>query len=92
MLLNLSTDRLGSIIVSPVSERWKNRIIGHMAFFGVESDGTVYLQSEEEKDSILRDLSPSKARDLDYGWDVRIRVPDWEALHLWGWDAHTMAE
>lgn len=50
---------------------------------------TVLFQELYEMESFL---TPRKLRDLDSGYTVTVRMKPWEALHLWGWDAHTMAE
>lgn len=56
-----------------------------------ERGGPTYFQSFEE----LEESLPEKKRqlkDLNRGWPITVLLDPWEALHFWGYDAHTITE
>ena len=56
---------------------------------GVPVSSDVFFQASYELESFLR---PKQLEELESGYDVTVRMDPWEALHMWGYDAHTMAE
>lgn len=75
--------------VSILNPGGSERLVRYGEVNGWPVDSTVLFQELYEMESFL---TPRKLRDLDSGYTVTVRMEPWEALHLWGWDAHTMAE
>jgi hypothetical protein len=75
--------------VSVLNPGGSERLARYGEVNGWPVDSTVLFQELYEMESFL---TPRKLRDLDSGYTVTVRMKPWEALHLWGWDAHTMAE
>lgn len=102
MLLEFREDRFGSIIITPVSEAWKDAIDSHMlgiiAIGVIEApkdagtEGAYFQEGGPASDVRERYLSLEEQEDLSRGYAVEKEVEDWEALHFWGFDAHTLCE
>jgi len=77
-------------VMYPVDEKLQVKINQHMKDMG-ERGGPTYFQSFEE----LEESLPEKKRqlkDLNRGWPITVLLDPWEALHFWGYDAHTITE
>jgi len=83
--IRFSEDRMGSVILTPVNERLRDRIIRHLADLGVESDGTVYVQDGDYV--LFEHLSQGQIRDVREGWDVTVLMDPWIFLNYVGYDA-----
>lgn len=83
MILRIEATRYGGFIATPVSDRFKRKAKRHLAAWGIESDGSVFVPNVED---FPLDISKSEARDLDAGWAIRKRIDEWTWGHLVGWD------
>jgi hypothetical protein len=91
MLVDVWTDKRGSVYADPKSKRLKARIIQHLFDAGVRSNGIAFFQSEEEvPDCIL--MPPGFKDSVEKGWTLTMRLDDYEFLNCYGYDAHTLAE
>jgi hypothetical protein len=71
--------------IEPISDKIKQEIIEHLAKNGVKSDGTNFIQSEDEfnhlADCVLN-LTVAQLTDLDNGWPVvKNGVDEWDYWH-----------
>lgn len=72
-------------IIEPCNSYLKDRIIVHLKNNGVDSDGTVYLQSLEDLEEIGL-LSTTNLDEASKGWDVYQTVDTYEFLNCFGYD------
>lgn len=80
------------VVVKAVNPEYDYQIRKHMQqMCGPNEDGTAFIQDVERVPDYI-DLSPKQLHQLQSGWIVRIRRDAWTALHIWGYDAHTLAE
>ena len=93
MLVNVSMDRMGNIVASPVSERIRRKFAAHLQeVYTPKADGTAFFQEGGPAGEFLEDCTPAQRRDIDGGYNVRMRVDPWTYGHWLGWGAHTVAE
>lgn len=88
MIVIVTPTPYGAYIFSAKSEKLRRRIEKHLKQFRINSD-TAYAKSDDDLPDWVK---PHHRKRMDAGWDVQIRVDTWEALHMWGWDTHTLAE
>lgn len=82
-------DRMGSLLMTPVSQRLQGRIKRYLAEWKVGWDGSVLVQEDYNIESALeRHLDPTDRKCVREGWPVTVLVDPWEWLHYVGWDAH----
>ena len=88
ILVDIESDHIEGYIYSIRNKALTKRLITHLAQFGIESDGSTWTTLWEAPNWV-----PAHARrELDAGYPVSIWVDAWEGLHLWGYDAHRLAE
>lgn len=92
MLVSISQTRFGHLTVNPVNERRTRRYVNYLRTHGdPRADGTLYLQTDSDIDSLLESIGPANAADVRNGWTVRIRMDEWEYATMLGHDANTIA-
>lgn len=71
--------------VEPISDKIKQEIIAHLAQYDVESDGTNFIQSEDEFSEIgesILNLTRANIRDIENGWPVyKNKIDEWAYWH-----------
>ena len=88
MKVDISRDRIGSLIIEPVSERRARHYAKLYREWhgGGRGESSIYIQTDYHVWEALDDLglSRSEREDIDSGWDVRkqISVEDFE--HMFG--------
>lgn len=90
MIVRVCSTPYGAYIFS-VSKKWTRKIVKYMSQFhkDAEAHETAFAQGDWDLPNWVR---KNHRKELAKGWDVNIRVDSWIALHMWGWDAHTLAE
>jgi hypothetical protein len=72
--------------LTPVNERWRRRIIKHLAYWGEDSNGSILVQDNTYE--FWETLSKRNQKLLDLGWSVDIKMDTWEFLQGYvGYDA-----
>jgi hypothetical protein len=90
VIVKVTPTPYGAYIFEAVNPKIQKKIEKHMKEIrSSESDHTAYVSSEYDLPDFV---SKKHRRLLAGGWPVMIRVDPWTALHVWGWDAHTLAE
>ena len=95
MLIHAQMDDQGGLVLRVRSDKARNKIIAHLKLHGVESNGTVYLQSQEDIEDffVSYSISKYKARDIRDGCRTGVRINDiWTFLHYFGYDTHVLNE
>jgi len=90
--VDIKTDAMGNIIASPVSKKYAKAFSDVRRENGGGSDLNVFFQEGGPATQFLNDLTPRQRREINKGWDVRIKVDPWIVGHWYGYDAHTVAE
>tara|TARA_R110002020_G_scaffold18015_1_gene63659 strand:- start:613 stop:900 length:288 start_codon:yes stop_codon:yes gene_type:complete len=85
--ITIHEDRMGSLIFTPVVERYRQQIIEYLKEFDVESDGTALMQSDWDTESFLEECSSRQRRAIKSGWGATILFDTWTFLNYIGWDA-----
>ena len=91
--IKVDCDSLGCLILTPVSDKIRVKIMYYLKSMGVQSEGTALLQGDTEIEHFKEEYMPAqKAKDLSRGWEQRIRIDAWMFCHFFGWDTHLLAE
>jgi len=90
--VRVERDRMGNIKGRPVSERWAKRFEDVVRDNGGGNVDGFFLQEGDAADEFLRDLPRRRAREISKGWPVVVMLDPWYVGHLYGYDAHTVAE
>ena len=85
MLATFEQTRYGGFTATPVSNVLINRIVKYLEQWNVTSNGTAYVQGDDEAAYWIPKRRVAEFRE---GYAVTVRVDAWEFLHLYGWDAH----
>lgn len=91
MLIEVWKGKVGEVYARPVNKHYRSRIREHLREMGVTPNSRAYFEDVEKADTFLM-LGKKSLRELEGGWSIDIRMDDWQFLHAYGWDAHTLAE
>jgi hypothetical protein len=87
MLVRVEADFMGSLVLTPVSERIAKKFASHLRMFCPGADGSAYLQREDDINLFLSALPRSTANHIRSGWRAKIRMDPWEFGTYLGYDA-----
>lgn len=85
-------DRMGNILVRPVSNRWAKRFAKRCKQNGGSDDLEAFFQEGSASQDFLEPCTPRQKKDLHSGYTVRFLADPWEVGHWYGYDAHTVCE
>jgi hypothetical protein len=91
-LISLQMNRFGHVELSFVNARLLRRVLSAVIKNGGPKETTAYLQHDGDVESLLQEIPSQARRDLEAGWEVRVRMDPWYAAHYFGYDAHTVFE
>lgn len=92
ILIRISEDSCGNLLVRPVRDDWARRFRDVVVDNGGPRSLNVFFNQGAESAGILEGLSGRQRRELDRWGEITVRMDAWEAGHLYGYDAHTAAE
>jgi len=88
MLVEVDMDRMGSLVLTPVSKKVRAQMRKHNKEWQGHADDTVYIQEGMGVYEFLEYVPAAKRRDVEEGWTVRIQMDPWVFGHLVGHDFH----
>lgn len=80
-------DRMGNVIVTPVSKKVRRKIEKHLELFG-ERGAEVFMQEGDPAEQFKAELTAAQRREIEQGWTVTMIVDPWVYGHWRGWDVH----
>lgn len=87
MLVEVQMDRMGSMVLRPVSERVRAQMRRHNKEWTGHSEDTVLIQREDNIDSFMeRHVPPRKHSRIRQGWPEAVRMDPWDFGHYVGYD------
>jgi len=92
IIVKVWMDRMGNIFGEPVREDLQRKIARHMKAMTSHADKSFFLQEGMGAGEFMADCTPRQRRDIEHGYEVRMRMDPWVMGHLYGWDAHTIFE
>jgi len=89
IIVEISPDGVEGVTFTLKNKRLRKRVINHLKEMGVwRADDSVWLWQWDMPVWV----NESARKEIDKGYCVSIKVDAWEALHLWGYDSHTLVE
>ena len=86
MLVRVEMDRMGCLRVVPDSVRWLKRFQELLKLGGARNcDGYLFLQGDAALEW-LDDCTPSQRKDIEAGWQVKMRMDEWAFGQQLGYD------
>ena len=85
--INVREDSMGSLVLTPIVDRYCEQITEYLKEFDVESDGSVLIQMEYEVETFLSDCNSSQRSAIRQGWGCTMLFDAWTYLVMVGWDA-----
>jgi hypothetical protein len=77
MLVTVTEDRMGNILLDPVSDRTRQRLIRELAVPSRhQRDALVFLQEGMGAEEFIKDLPPRARRTLQGGWSATVRMDE----------------
>lgn len=87
MRVRVEQDNIGALILTPQNDRLRGRIRRHLKSFGVQSDGTAYIQSDYDVEHFINEYVPARKRaPIRNGWGTTIDIDPWVLGHIYGYD------
>lgn len=90
ILVEADMDRIGNVVVTPVSSRVRRRYEKYMKEMTGRADASAFFQEGDAASDFLEDFPAQHRRSLESGWSVRFKVDPWVFGHWLGWDAHNV--
>lgn len=85
-------DRMGNILVRPISDKWTKRFVDIVVHNGGPNEDTAFFQAPHG-DEFIEEYVPQRYRThLKMGYAVRFMADPWVVGHWYGYDAHLAAE
>ncbi len=89
MLVEVQEDRMGMLLLTPVSKKVQAQMRKHTKEWTGHADDTVLIQRDYDVEHFLERYVPAaKRRDVREGWGARIQMDPWEFGHFVGYDFH----
>jgi hypothetical protein len=86
MIIHVSMDRMGAVIIRPKAAAIRRRAVRLLATNGCENPrDDIFIQEGESVQEVLS-LSDSQMADLRAGWNLRLRADSWLVGNLYGYD------
>ena len=86
--INVHEDRLGCLTLTPIKQSYIDQITEYLKQFNVDSDGSVFMQSEDDIESFYYDCNARQRKDIQSGWGATMLFDAWTFLTWIGWDAN----
>ena len=85
--INAREDRYGWLHLTPIKQSYIDQIIEYLKEFNVDSNGSVFIQSDYDIESFYNDCNSRQRKDIQSGWGSTMLFDDWTFLTMIGWDA-----
>jgi hypothetical protein len=92
ILVSARMDRMGNIIIRPVSDKWARRFARAVKSNGGGYHKDIFFQEGMGAEEFIgQDLPARYKRDIENGWIVRFLVDPWLVGMWYGYDACNVA-
>ena len=85
--INAREDSMGCLTLTPIKQSYIDQIIEYLKEFNVDSDGSVFIQSDYDIESFYNDCNSRQRKDIQSGWGSTMLFDDCTFLTMIGWDA-----
>jgi len=85
--INAREDSMGCLTLTPIKQSYIDQIIEYLKEFNVDSDGSVFIQSDYDIESFYNDCNSRQRKDIQSGWGSTMLFDNWTFLTMIGWDA-----
>jgi hypothetical protein len=80
-------DSMGCLTLTPVKQSYIDQIIEYLKEFNVDSDGSVFIQSDYDIESFYNDCNARQKELIQSGWGSTMLFDAWTFLTMIGYDA-----
>ena len=85
--INAREDRYGWLTLTPIKQSYIDQIIEYLKEFNVDSNGSVFIQSDYDIESFYNDCNSRQRKDIQSGWGSTMLFDSWTFLTMIGYDA-----
>ena len=78
----------GSLTLTPIKQSYIDQIIEYLKEFNVDSDGSVFIQSDYDIESFYNDCNQRQRKAIESGWGSTMLFDSWTFLTMIGYDAN----
>jgi len=86
--IKVQEDRHGCLTLTPIKKSYIDQIIEYLKEFNVDSDGSVFMQSDYDVEGFYNDCNARQRKDIQNGWGATMLFDAWTFLTMIGWDAN----
>lgn len=86
--IRVKEDSMGCLTLTPVRQSYIDQIIEYLKEFNVDSDGSVFIQSDYDIESFYNDCNARQRKDIQSGWGSTMLFDSWTFLTMIGYDAN----
>ena len=86
--INARKDSMGCLTLTPIKQSYIDQIIDYLKEFNVDSDGSVFMQSDYDIESFYSDCNARQRKDIQSGWGSTMLFDSWNFLTMIGYDAN----
>ena len=86
--INAREDSMGCLTLTPSKQSYIDQIIEYLKEFNVDSDGSVFIQSDYDIESFYNDCNSRQRKDIQSSWGSTMLFDAWTFLTMIGWDAN----
>lgn len=88
MLIRITEDRCGNILIRPVSAKKASAIRDYLRSWGQRGRADLFYNQGGEAESVLEalDIPADRMRSLRNGYSITIRADNFTVANLYGWD------
>ena len=86
--INVREDSMGCLYLTPVKQSYIDQIIEYLKEFNVDSDGSVFIQSDYDVEGFYEDCNARQRKDIQSGWGATMLFDAWTFLTWIGYDAN----
>ena len=86
--IRVNEDNMGCLTLTPIKQSYSDQIVQYLKEFNVDSDGSVFVQSDCDIESFYNDCNASQRRDIKSGWGSIMLFDAWTFLTMIGYDAN----
>lgn len=86
--IRVKEDSMGCLHLTPVKQSYIDQIIDYLKEFKVDSDGSVFMQSDYDIESFYNDCNARQRKDIQSGWGATMLFDAWTFLTWIGWDVN----
>lgn len=90
--IRVNEDSMGCLTLTPIRQTYVDQIIEYLKEFKVDSDGSVFMQSDCDIESFYNDCNARQKQDIQSGWGTVMLFDAWTFLTMIGWDANVGLE